>query len=161
MVFDFRLFDRAPKISIFTLLSIHKYRLPLNRSTTMKFLFSECYAISLKLTRVKFVAYWVALGYISLLMCNAIGGLLALASGWLGFAGMLLPFFKFPRFVAPLALLFLVIYKLSPNMSQAVKEAKKHSGFTNALVFTLFSIILFIYMKYGDAIFPSSELVGH
>ncbi len=127
----------------------------------MRYLLAECYTFLFKFTRAKLVSYWVALAYISLLMCYTVGGVLTLISGWLSFAGMLLRFFRFPFFVGTLGILFFVIYKVSPNMSQTAKDAKKHSGFTNALVFTFFSLILFVYMKYGDVIFPQSVLVRH
>ena len=127
----------------------------------MRYLLAECYTLFFRFTRVKLVSYWVALVYISILMCYSVGGVLTLISGWLSFAGMLLRFFKFPFFVGTLGILFFVIYKASPNMSQTAKDAKKHSGFTNVLVFTFFSAILFVYMKYGDVIFSESPLIKH
>ena len=132
----------------------YPHHLFFNWNETMRLLITECYVLFYKTTRAKLLAYWLGLAYVTILTFMGLQGLFKLTTGWLSFAPKLQILFRVPVCFVTLIVMFLLIYKVSPKMSQLSKDAKKGTtGFATILALSVFMLILWLYTNFGDSFF--------
>ena len=109
--------------------------------------------MAFKLTKAKLFSYIFGLMYISILNFFVVNGLALLLNGWLGFVSILLVLFRFPIFLFTGVLFFGLTYWLTPTVQTVAKDAKKITSYTTIILYSIFGLILFMYIKYGDSFF--------
>jgi len=119
----------------------------------MKRLIVDIYRIVFRLTGVKLFALIFALVYMTALNIIMIYGLGLLTKDWLSFMAIIPKLFSFPYyFVTSIAVLGITFW-LMPSFQSIAKEGKKESSPLALILYTVFSLMLFMYIRMGDKIF--------
>ncbi len=119
----------------------------------MRSLIIDIYKIVFRLTKIKPLAIGVGLVYMTILSLIMIYGLGLLTEGWLPFMSIVHRLFSFPYYIATAIAVLGLTYWLMPPMSSISKESKKQSSPAMLIIYTLFALLLFAYIKLGDKLF--------
>lgn len=120
----------------------------------MRLLLTECYALFYRVTRAKLLSYWLGIVYLTILLFWALQGISKLTTGWLSLAAKVQILFRFPFYFVTLVGVLLLVYKVVPKLQQVSKDAKKSTtGFATILAWSIFILILWLYMNFGDVFF--------
>lgn len=118
----------------------------------MRVLITEFYKFVYSRTGYKMLAYFLGIFYISLLNFVVVNGLALLVQDWVSAAAVLLKLFRFPLSLITFVVCCGITYWLTPAVQLISKDIKKVQGITTILLYSLFGLLLFLYIKFGDAI---------
>ncbi len=113
----------------------------------------DIYKVVYRFTGIKLLALIFSLVYITALNLVMIYGLGLLLEGWLSFMSIIHKLFAFPFIYVTSLFILGITYWLMPPLQSITKEMKKASSPVALIVYTLCSIVLFVYIKMGDKIF--------
>jgi hypothetical protein len=119
----------------------------------MKELIAAIYSIMYYVTRVKSLAYGLAIVYASALNVTILYGLSLLTKDLFPFAGPLSILFKLPYLAGTVLGVSALMFWLTPSRSVIGKEAKRIRKYTPLVVYTLLAVLVFVYSRYSDKIF--------
>jgi isoprenylcysteine carboxyl methyltransferase (ICMT) family protein YpbQ len=119
----------------------------------MRRILTEFYSLVHGITGVKLLAYISGLFYLSVFNCVIIKGVASLLQGWIGFVGILVRLFSFPFVLFTFVLMLGATYWITPAVQTVAKDAKKNKRYTTLLLYTLFGLLLFTYVQFGEAFF--------
>jgi len=116
----------------------------------MKSLTVDLYRIVYRISHVKPLALAFSLVYMTTLNMIVIYGLGQLLEGWLDFLSIVHLLFRFPYIIFTAIALLGLTFKLMPSAHNLSKAAKRNGSPILLILYTVFSLILFAYIKMGD-----------
>jgi hypothetical protein len=119
----------------------------------MKELLPAIYSITYRVTRVKSLAFGLAIAYVSALNLTILYGLSLLTQDLFPIAAALSLLFKLPYLIGTILAMNALMFWLNPSSSVIGKEAKKIKKYTPLVVYTLVAVLVFVYSRYSDKIF--------
>lgn len=119
----------------------------------MRRILTEFYSLVYKITGNKLLAYSSGLIFLALLNCIILKGMALLMQDWVGAIGMLLILFRFPVYFITFLASLAAVYWFTPNIQTLARDAKKNNKYLTVVLYSLFALVLFSYMQFGDALF--------
>jgi len=120
----------------------------------MKQLMIETFKIAYRLSGFSLFSYLFSWLFITLLNLITLWGLAFLLKNWLKFMDFVDKAFNFPWIFLTIILVLYYNFRKMPSMHDISKEKKKDIIFLPFTVYTIACIVIFIYIKYQDQIFP-------
>jgi hypothetical protein len=114
----------------------------------MKTLIVDAYRFVYRISGAKMFSVVIAIIYVSILNMVVLCGLSLLLEGLMP-TSFIHRLFVFPYYFVTGALMLVVMFRYKPSKKAIAKEAKTTKDYTFIIVYTLASIILYLYMQYG------------
>lgn len=119
----------------------------------MKRLISDLYRVLYKITGNKFLSLSISVTYISFVTLVIIYGLCYLLKGWAPWLQGIIKHFSFPDIIFLSAVVLgLNVWMMLPLQSLS-KDKRKRPLIVPIIVYSLVSLVLFLYSRYFDKIF--------
>ena len=119
----------------------------------MRVLITDIYKIIYQITRQKGLSLSFAIIYISILNLVAVYGLCYLLSGWQSLLGLVLIIFRKPYIYGVCLVTILINFFMMLPLQNLSKEKGKPTALSPLIIYSVASILLFIYIQIADKIF--------
>lgn len=119
----------------------------------MRRLLAEFYSWMYNLTKSKVVSYVAGLVYLNIMNYVILNGLVLLTKDMFSPLASLLTLFNFPLMFVTLILVGGATWWLTPTAQNVAKDAKKATGHTSLILYTVAALVLFLYKHYGEWLF--------
>jgi hypothetical protein len=119
----------------------------------MKRLIAGVFQLIYRITGVKVLAYFAALAYMTVLHLTIFYGMGLLLEDWLPMASIVHTLFRFPLILGTILIMLAINVWFAPSLENITKEGKKIRKFSPIILYSLLSLVVFLYARFYDKIF--------
>jgi len=118
----------------------------------MKLLIADVYKLIYKMSRAHRLSLCIAVAYVTLLNLITISGLALLLEGWMP-TKIIHKLFLFPYYFITTSVLLLINFLIMLPVRDLKKKRKQRIIYIPIIIYTLISLLLYIYIQYANRIF--------